>query len=80
MYSVQSLVKSVADILHFPTPKSNEKLFYSQAYLLTAYFIKRKSFKGLTKSGKVLALLLRFIFFSFRIIFQGSFIFKEFLK
>lgn len=69
--SVQSLVKPVADILHFSTAKSNEKLFYCQTYLLTAYFIKRKIFKRLTKSEKVLKLLIRSVFFSLGLFFSG---------
>lgn len=80
-YSVQSLVKSVADIVHFPTPKSNEKLFYSQTYLLTAYFIKRKIFKRLTCSiRKSTETTVKIHIFSLRIIFQWSFISKEFFK
>lgn len=61
-YSVQSSVKSVTDILHSSTPKSNEKLFYSHTYLLTVYFTKRKFSQKRTESEKVLKLLLRIIF------------------
>lgn len=79
-YSVQSLVKSVADILRFSTPKSNEKLFYSQTYLPTAYFIKRKNFKRLTKSEKLLKPLLRFIFFHLGLFFNGHLLLRNFLS
>lgn len=61
LYSVQSLVKSVADILRSSTPESNEKLFYSHTYLLSVYFTKRKFSQKLTESEKVLKLLLRII-------------------
>lgn len=79
-YTVQSLVKSVVDILCFSTPKSNEKLFYSQTYLLTAYFTERKFSEKLTKSEKALKLLLRFIFFPLGLFFNGHLFLRNFLS
>jgi len=65
IHCVQSLVKSMADILCSSTAKSNEKLFYSHTYLLTVY--KKKIFREADRIRKSTETIVKNYIYSTRI-------------